>query len=197
MKKIAITGGIGSGKSMAVEMLKKQLNDNVMFFSVDEIVRKLYHDQKFQDELVREFGDCDRAILSNWAFESKQIRNKLEDLFSVAVVSQLEKILIDEDDIPAVFVEFPLLFENNWESRFDLTILITADLDVRFKRVAARDGMARSKFDSVVHAQMHEDEKIDKADLVIYNNYEKPEWLQETIFDYVTTDPILKELRKC
>jgi dephospho-CoA kinase len=197
MKKIAITGGIGSGKSTAVKMLQEKLKENVFFYSVDKIVHELYKDIKFQDELVREFGTCSRKMLSDWAFESKQIRQTLEKMFARGVSLQLDKVLAEDDEIPAVVVEFPLLFEMGWENRFDLSILVTADIDVRWKRVEARDEIARSKFDSIVGSQMHEDEKIDKADIVIYNNYDKPEWLAETIGDYVQTEQILKELKKC
>jgi len=154
--RIAITGGMGSGKSTVVEELKK-LFPKSAFYSMDKFVDELYQEESWLNWLQAKFNTTDRKAISKLVFADATLRNELNLQSALKVGLKLGKALQGTGEL--VFVEFPLLFEARMEDEFDITFHITADLETRVNRVIARDNKSRDHILMVMNAQMPEEEK--------------------------------------
>jgi dephospho-CoA kinase len=140
---VAITGGIGAGKSAALEAFARH---GAATRSSDEIVHRLLRsDPEIRRELVERFGPevmgrdgPDRAAIARIVFNDPEQLDWLEELLHPKVVqdhSAWRQELAEGPDPPAVTVtEVPLLYETGGEKRFDVVVVITAPADLRAKR---------------------------------------------------------------
>jgi dephospho-CoA kinase len=140
---VAITGGIGAGKSAALEAFARH---GAATRSSDEIVHRLLRsDPDIRRELLERFGPevigsdgPDRAAIARIVFNDPEQLDWLEELLHPKVVqdhSAWRQELAEGPDPPAVTVtEVPLLYETGGETRFDVVVVITAPADVRAKR---------------------------------------------------------------
>ena len=177
-KTIAITGGIGSGKSTFCSKLKEQ---GFKFHSSDEQVAKIYKNpnKKFVTYL-RSIGlsksiskkNIDKKIISKIIFENKQIRKKLE-LYIFKIVRKKRSDFIKQEKqkkTRLIFIDIPLLFENNLEKRFHKVISIIASKRVRLKRLKKTRKMTENQFKNITRSQTSDVIRKKKSDYVIYNN---------------------------
>ena len=188
--RLAITGGIGSGKSTALAFLREL---GAATLSSDDVVHAVYRDAGVQAALARRFGpevlrgECvDRAALSRLVFDDEEALRWLEDLTHPQVRrvveewAQQQQRLREPPALPAG--EGPLLFESGMMlGMFDCVMLVTAPADVRRRRVAAKLGGA--EFDRRMKHQMDEDLKAERSTFVYRNNGSRTrmrEYIQET-----------------
>lgn len=142
--KIAITGGIGSGKSTVARYFAAL---GYPVFSCDEIYRKIYNSSSFQKLLCQEFPMCasggkiDKKSLSTYVFSNQSALNKLNELTHEKIIFQLDK-LISESDSKVVFAEVPLLFEGGYQEMFDQVIVVLRDQRTRVQAVCSRDRLS-------------------------------------------------------
>jgi len=185
-KTIAITGGIGSGKSTFCGKLKEK---GFKIHSSDEQVAKIYKnpDKKFVTYL-RTIGlsksiskkNIDKKIISKIIFENKQIRKKLE-LYIFKIVRKKRSDFIKQEKekkTRLIFIDIPLLFENNLEKQFHKVISIIASKQVRLKRLKKTRKMTETQFKNIIKSQTSDVIRKNKSDYVIYNN--------STLKDYKT-----------
>ena len=186
MKTIAITGGIGSGKSTLCSKLKEK---GFKVHSSDEQVAKIYKkpDEKFVTYL-RTIGlsksiskkNIDKKIISEIIFENKQIRKKLE-LYIFKIVRKKRSDFIKQEKekkTRLIFIDIPLLFENNLEKQFHKVISIIASKQVRLKRLKKTRKMTETQFKNIIKSQTSDVIRKKKSDYVIHNN--------STLKDYIT-----------
>ena len=177
-KTIAITGGIGSGKSTFCSELKEK---GFKIHSSDEQVAKIYKnpDKKFVTYL-RTIGlsksiskkNIDKKIISKIIFENKQIRKKLE-LYIFKIVRKKRSDFIKQEKqkkTKLIFIDIPLLFENNLEKQFNKVISIIASKRVRLKRLKKTRKMTENQFKNITRSQTSDVIRKKKSDYVIYNN---------------------------
>ena len=177
-KIIAITGGIGSGKSTFCSKLKEK---GFKIHSSDEQVAKIYKnpDKKFVTYL-RTIGlskstskkNIDKKIISKIIFENKQIRKKLE-LYIFKIVRKNRSNFIKQEKqkkTRLIFIDIPLLFENNLEKQFNKVISIIASKRVRLKRLKKTRKMTENQFKNITRSQTSDFIRKKKSDYVIYNN---------------------------
>ena len=177
-KIIAITGGIGSGKSTLCSKLKDK---GFKIHSSDEQVAKIYKnpDKKFFTYL-RTIGlsksiskkNIDKKIISKIIFENKQIRKKLE-LYIFKIVRKKRSDFIKQEKekkTRLIFIDIPLLFENNLEKQFHKVISIIASKQVRLKRLKKTRKMTETQFKNIIKSQTSDVIRKNKSDYVIYNN---------------------------
>ena len=175
---IAITGGIGSGKSTFCGKLKEK---GFKIHSSDEQVAKIYKnpDKKFLTYL-RAIGlsksiskkNIDKKIISKIIFENKQIRKKLE-LYIFKIVRKKRSDFIKQEKekkTRLIFIDIPLLFENNLEKQFHKIISIIASKQVRLKRLKKTRKMTETQFKNIIRSQTSDVIRKKKSDYVIYNN---------------------------
>ena len=185
-KIIAITGGIGSGKSTLCSKLKDK---GFKIHSSDEQVAKIYKnpDKKFFTYL-RTIGlsksiskkNIDKNIISKIIFENKQIRKKLE-LYIFKIVRKKRSDFIKQEKekkTRLIFIDIPLLFENSLEKQFHKVISIIASKQVRLKRLKKTRKMTETQFKNIIKSQTSDVIRKNKSDYVIYNN--------STLKDYKT-----------
>ena len=169
---MAITGGIGAGKSAALEAFARH---GAATRSSDEIVHGLLRsDPEVRRELVERFGPevigadggADRAAVARIVFNDPVQLDWLEELLHPRVVrdhAAWRDQLAEGPDPPAVTVtEVPLLYETGGDKRFDVVVVITAPPDVRAER--------RPVADEREQRLLAEDEKIRLADYTYVND---------------------------
>ena len=177
-KTVAITGGIGSGKSTFCSKLKEK---GFKIHSSDEQVAKIYKnpEKKFVTYL-RTIGlsksiskkNIDKKIISKIIFENKQIRKKLE-LYIFKIVRNKRSDFIKKEKqkkTKLIFIDIPLLFENNLEKQFNKVISIIASKQVRLKRLKKTRKMTENQFKNITRSQTSDVIRKKKSDYVIYNN---------------------------
>ena len=177
-KTIAITGGIGSGKSTFCSKLKEK---GFKIHSSDEQVAKIYKnpEKKFVTYL-HTIGlsksiskkNIDKKIISKIIFENKQIRKKLE-LYIFKIVRKKRSYFIKQEKqkkTKLIFIDIPLLFENNLEKQFNKVISIIAPKRVRLKRLKKTRKMTENQFKNITRSQTSDVIRKKKSDYVIYNN---------------------------
>lgn len=138
--KIAVTGGIGSGKSSVCQIIRSV---DFPVLSCDEIYAELCIDKKFLERLCGEFGDIlladgalDRKKLSQTVFNDKSALERLNNLTHPAI---MEELFSRASGHKLCFCEVPLLFEGGYQGQFDGAIVILRAAEERIKSVSARD----------------------------------------------------------
>ena len=175
---IAITGGIGSGKSTFCSKLKEK---GFKIHSSDEQVAKIYKnpDKKFVTYL-RTIGlsksiskkNINKKTISKIIFENKQIRKKLE-LYIFKIVRKKRSDFIKQEKekkTRLIFIDIPLLFENNLEKKFHIIISLIASKKVRLKRLKKTRKMTETQFKNIIRSQTSDTIRKKKSDYLIYNN---------------------------
>ena len=185
-RSIAITGGIGCGKS-AVGAILRDAGEIVL--DADQIARRVTQSPECLQAIQAAFGahfvqdgQLQRAALREYIFSDKERRERLNAITHPLIQQELLRLMSSHH---RVFVEIPLLFETGWQSMFQRVWLVTADRDIRLARIVARDNIALQLAEKMIDSQMPESEKIALADVVIYNNGDREslkmqteEWLQ-------------------
>lgn len=183
MKVIALTGGIGAGKSLVANYfftLGAQVIDSDLLarnaiergsVGFDEVV------SHFGDEILKD-GDIDRRKLAEIIFSDSKQRNVLESIIHPKVQQALtdaKKSLADDE---ILIYEIPLLFETNAASRFDLVITVEAPLADRIQRLKER-GLLQSEIEKRIASQATEAQRISIANIVIENSGNEEELLRK------------------
>lgn len=172
MIKVAIAGNIASGKSTVESILSgfgfKILDtDNVchsLLGSCDE-VKKV-----FKDFDIFENGNISRAKLGKVVFSNSEMKKKLEDILHPKVREEILSFFKYNANEKVVFVAVPLLFEAGMVDLFDKIVFVYCDDNIRRQRLIERNNYTEEYADIRINSQLSQDEKISKADFVIYNN---------------------------
>ena len=180
---VALTGGIGAGKSHVAKYFH-QLGSYV--FDADQLARAaIERGSKGFDEVVTTFGDqilkdgdIDRRKLGEIIFADPTAKAKLE-----AIIHPEVKRLFDEakKDLPLdsiLIYEIPLLVESKSGSRFDYAITVEADVETRTQRLKER-GLASHEIVGRMAAQASREERISQSDLVIENHGDEDALLRQ------------------
>lgn len=178
MLSIAITGGIGSGKSTVTSYLESK---GFTVIDADKMARELteaggraipYIREHFGNEYIREDGSMDRAKMRDLIFNDHSKKAVLEAGTTAVVLSDIAAIKVKavEDNYRALFFDIPLLFESGTFRDYDRIWVVTADRDIRKDRVMKRDNIDENIIELIIGSQKEEADKIANADDVIYNN---------------------------
>lgn len=178
MKKIGITGNIGSGKSYVCKIFEGLCIP--VFYSDDE-TKKLYLIpsvkeliiSRFGKEVYFEDGTLNKKLLSYHLFKNEEAMKFIESALYPALNQRFDE-WCEQQKSPYVLYESAILFEKNYGKYFDKIIFVSAPEDVRLQRVMKRDECSEENVRSRMRLQMSEETKISKADFVIYNDGNKP-----------------------
>ena len=172
MYKIALTGGIGTGKTY---LSKHFIQMGIPVFYADDEAKKLYEDATFQQKLMELFDDPDLvsdqkvniAVLSKLVFGNEENLQKLNRLVHPAVMERFV-CWAEEQQAPAVMMESAIVFEAGLTDYFDKIIVVNAPLELRIQRVQERNPhLSREDILQRMSHQMPQEEKCQRADLVI------------------------------
>ena len=155
--KIAVTGGIGSGKSTACAIIKEE---GFPVFSCDEVYAELFNSGIFTAEFIKEFGSCvlddegnlSRNKLSEIVFCDEQKLDRLNKITHPKIFQKMfKKAEACEGEV--CFFEVPVLFEGGYEKLFDKIIVIMRDENERIKSVMSRDKKSKEEVLSRLNKQ--------------------------------------------
>lgn len=155
MKKIAITGGIGSGKSVVASYIREL---GYPVFSCDEIYCEIINSPEYIRKIQENFpssivgGKIDRKILSEIIFIDEEKRKKLNSIAHPMIIECLFAQMNKCSSV-YVFAEVPLLFEGNFENLFDKIIVVTREREHRISALLNRDGYTREGVERKLSAQ--------------------------------------------
>lgn len=169
-KKIAVTGGIGSGKSAFCNILRKK---GYSVLSCDEIYRNLWSNEEYLQGLYALFPECvknggiDKASLSAAVFSDKK---QLAKLNAYAHPKIMQTLLDNMQGSGVFFAEVPLLFEGGYEDLFDEVIALRRADKSRILSVAERDGLVEAAIIARMQSQFDPAKLSDKACIVVEND---------------------------
>lgn len=174
MKRVGITGNIGSGKSYVCKMFEKL---GIPVFYSDDETKKLYLIPSVKELIVNRFGEevyfedgtLNRKLLSYHLFKNEEAMKFIESVLYPALNQHFDE-WCEQQTSPYVLYESAILFEKNYGKYFDKIIFVSAPEDTRLQRVMKRDDCTEENVRSRMRLQMSEENKLSKADFVIYND---------------------------
>ena len=183
MKVIALTGGIGAGKSTVAQFFS-ELGANVI--DADHLARvAIERGSEGFDEVVARFGeeiltngDINRRALAEIVFSDAAAKSDLEAIIHPRVQRLFAQALLDNDAATNLVYEIPLLVETNAASKFDFIVTVEAEEDLRIERLLAR-GMFISDIKARLANQVPSQARIDIADVVIINDGDEDHLLRQ------------------
>ena len=178
MKKIGITGNIGSGKSYVCKIFEGL---GIPVFYSDDETKKLYLIPSVKELIIKRFGDevyfddgtLNRKLLSYHLFKNDEAMRFIESVLYPALNQHFDE-WCEQQKTPYVLYESAILFEKDYIKFFDKIIFVSAPEDIRLQRVMLRDDCTEENVRSRMRLQLSEEQKISKADYVIYNDGTKP-----------------------
>lgn len=177
-KRIAITGGIGSGKSVVSHLLQIM---GVPVYDCDSRARQLMESDSFiREGLVRMFGDecydyegkINRKWLAARIFVDKSAVQRVNALVHPRVKADFVE-WADSQALPVVGVETAILFESGINEVVDKVLLVWADKETCIKRVEGRNGMTRTQIVNRMSNQMPLDDLLLLCDFDVHNDKDK------------------------
>jgi dephospho-CoA kinase len=174
LKKIGITGGIGSGKSVVGQILEAM--HFPVYYSDQQSKILVETDPVIREELIKLLGTdvyldgkLNRPFLTQQLFSNDELRLKINQIIHPKVRSAFSK-WSEKQTSSIVFNEAAILFETGAYQKMDYTILVTAPIDLRIARVMKRDQILLSNVQERMSKQWSDEEKIPLADFVIVND---------------------------
>ena len=175
---VALTGGIGSGKTIICKLFA---SCGAPVYDADEAAKRLMHDDLvLKDKLVALFGDVydeqgnlKREILSGLVFNNPELLNKLNQIVHPAVMEDYMQWQ-NKQQFPYVMKESAILFESKTNVGLDYVIMVEAPEMMRIKRIMERDQRAESQIKAIINRQMPTEEKKELADFIIINDDIQP-----------------------
>ena len=174
MRIIALTGGIGAGKSLVAQYFS-ELGARVV--DADQLSRVAIErgSEGFEEvllsfgEAILRDGDIDRKALAEIIFADASARADLEAIIHPRVRELFNDVVADLASDETLIYEIPLLVESKVAANFDLVITVEADLEIRKERLRKR-GMFISEIERRIAAQASREEREAQADHVITND---------------------------
>ena len=185
MLRVALTGGIGTGKSTASKILNEL---GAFIFDADKEAKNiLKNNETVQSELIAEFGtdimsgdeNIDNNKLARIAFQDQDHQLRLNSIIHPYVFQEIDKNFDDvlEKSTYDIFViDAALIYESGADTHMDYVIVITALLKVRMERALQRETLTRDEILKRIDLQWPEEEKIALADFVIHNDSTEEEF---------------------
>lgn len=182
--KIALTGGIGCGKSTALKAFQKL---DFATFSADALGHGILSEPETVAFVVEQFGaacapggEIDRARLAEVVFNDPAARERLEKFMHPRIeAAWCAGAALAEAQGKHCVVEIPLLFEKNLEAGFDKTLCLVCSEAVQLERLEKR-GLPREQAKARIAAQMPLEEKMRRADVCLFNDG-APEFLEDQL----------------
>ena len=185
-KIIGITGGIASGKSTLSKVLS---NKGFKVHDSDFQVKKIYEQptKKFL-EYLKKIGLSkavkENAINKNYIsaiiFSNPIIKKKLEEFIFQIVRKERQKFITLEKKRKTkyIFIDVPLLFENNLDHIFDLIICVLSRKQIRYQRLKKNKKISETKFKKIISAQTIDKIRKKRSDILINNNQSMEKYLK-------------------
>lgn len=168
--KVAITGGMGSGKSYVCKLLGEL---GIRVYDCDEAAKRLMrtspelqHElQKLVGEDVYKNGVLQKSVLTAYLMQTDTNREAINNVVHPAVARDFEASDFD-------WLESAILFDSGFYRRvhFDRVVCVSAPLEVRISRIMHRDRLTREQALDWIHRQLPQEEVVERSDFEIIND---------------------------
>lgn len=166
--KIAITGGIGSGKSYVCKMLNHR---GIDIYDCDSAAKRLIRSSpKIRKRLTDLIGsntyvdgELNKAAVAEFLLASESNAREIDNIVHPAVAEDFERSNME-------WMECAILYESGFNRLVDKVIAVTAPTDIRIARIVARDNIPESKAKEWIARQMDQEEVARRADFNIIND---------------------------
>ncbi len=180
---VGLTGGIGSGKSLAAQFFSQL---GALVIDADQLARSVIErgSEGFDEVLLRfgdtvlKNGDIDRVALGQIIFENPQAKKDLEEIIHPRIRAEFEEAVASLNPGQIMVYEIPLLVETNAADRFDFVITVESDAELRKQRLRAR-GMFHTDIEKRMASQATEEQRRAIADCVLTNDGSEDELLRQ------------------
>ncbi len=174
MLRVALTGGIGSGKSLVGEILEEL---GALVIDSDQLAREVIErGSPGYEEVVNAFGDTilsegqiDRSKLAAVVFKESDLRKKLESIIHPLVREAAEKLAKKLPSGAILINQIPLLVESDGAKRFDYVVTVSADEEIRRERLRLR-GLKDYEITQRIAAQVSDSQREKIANYIIRND---------------------------
>lgn len=176
MKKIGITGAIGSGKTTVCKLFE---HFGVPVYYADDAGKRLMNEsislktaiiQNFGNEVYTESGELIPSALSQLVFGNSDKLSLLNSLVHPAVGSDFREWCELHKASPYILKEAALMFESGSNQSLDAVVCVTAPLELRIERVMNRNGFSRSQVEERMQKQWTQEEKLAASNFEIIND---------------------------
>lgn len=171
--KVAITGGIGSGKSYVCKMLQAR---GIKVYDCDDAAKRLMRSSETIRRQLQELvgqqvyidGQLNKNMLAQFLLASEENKQKINGIVHPAVADDFEKSGME-------WLESAILFESGFDKKvtFDLIVCVTAPLATRIQRIMQRDSIALAQALMWIHRQMPQQEVKRRSQQIIVNDEKK------------------------
>ncbi len=185
MKRIGLTGSIGAGKSTVSARLKEL---GAFVIDADAVSHELTEKgsylllrlrDAFGEEILSSDGSLNRRRLSSIVFSDDRARKKMESIIHPAVFKRMQEIEDANENENIVIYDVPLLFETGMNEDMDELWVVDAPREERIRRLEKRSKMTRAEAESRIRAQMKDEEKRNRADVLIENDGSREELIRK------------------
>ena len=174
MKKVAITGNIGSGKSWVCELFKQHLG--IPVYNSDDAAKQMYFLPDVRKQLELRFGkefylsevELNRKLIAELIFHDESAQRDLESILYPALFIDFEQWM-EKQNAPYVLFESALVFEKRLEKRFDAIVMVSASEATRLRLAMERDHCDEVTIRARMAKQWPEEGKRLLADYVIWH----------------------------
>lgn len=174
MKKVAITGNIGSGKSWVCELFKQHFG--IPVYNSDAAAKRMYFLPKVRQQMVKRFGEAfylsdtelNRKYIADLIFHDEKAQHDLEGILYPALFVDFGQWM-EKQDAPYVLFESALVFEKRLEKRFDVVVMVSASESTRVRRAMLRDHCDEVSVRARMAKQWPEEGKRLLSDYVIWH----------------------------
>ena len=178
MPAIGITGGISTGKSTFCDCLRA-IVPAAKFFDADQAARSLVELPEVKQEILGQFGsdvfspdgDLNRTKLRAIVFADATKRRVLEQILHPRIRRQwIAEAKKHRNSTDFFFADIPLLYETGGETLCEQVVVVACSRKVQLDRLAQRKSLKSSVAEQMINSQMPLEEKIKRADHVVWNN---------------------------
>lgn len=178
--KVALTGGIGSGKSAAAHEFEKL---GIPVIDSDAIAHQITAPNGsaipeitkiFGKEYLNHDGALDRAKMRQLVFNNPSAKLQLEKITHPLIRQEGEKAALRalEKNPPYLIFMIPLLFESkNWENKYDQIVVVDCPEEIQLNRVNLRNGLERPEIEKIISTQVPRSTRIKHANFIIDNSH--------------------------
>jgi dephospho-CoA kinase len=188
MKRIGLTGGIGSGKSFIAQIIEHM--GYPVYYSDARAKELTKSNPTIKMGLISLFGEevyegnqLNAELIASKIFNDDELRTKVNELIHPIVRADFENWALNQNSA-LVFNEAAILFETGSYRNFDATVLVCAPTELKIERVMKRENCSREAVLERMNKQWPDEEKLKLADYSILNDNEKPVLIQlETVIN--------------
>lgn len=172
---IGLTGGIGSGKTIIAKLFETM---GCIIYNSDERAKELYFNKDIKQQVITLLGkeayindiELNKSYIAEVIFSDK---HKLQHLNAIIhpAVKQDFKLVVSKYPIKTLIIkETALLFEENISKEVDISILVTAPVELKIERVMKRSNLSKTEVEKRMLAQWTDERKIPLATYVLTND---------------------------